>query len=152
MSSTCTSSVPKEDVVFPRMLYCDWRCSQTLIGLSPALPGALLCNATRRLGDRKLVILCQRVQGSIRAVRVVRNTQVFQTETRVVADVVFRLVDPFGANWLDSQLPCFPGVDSCECVIGQDQCAFLFHYSFRVVSLWAFHGLRICEWIAVDRR
>jgi len=64
--------------------------------------------------------------------------------------IVFRLVDPFGANWLDSQLPCFPGVDSCECVIEQNRCAFLFHCSFRVVSLWAVHGLRICEWIAVD--
>jgi len=34
--------------------------------------------------------------------------------------IVFRLVDPFGANWLDSQLPCFLGVDSCQCVIEQD--------------------------------
>jgi len=82
-----TSSVPKEDDVFPRMLYCDSRCSQMLPGLSPALPGALLCNTTRRLGDGKRVILCQRVWGSVRAVRAVRNTLVFQTETRVVADV-----------------------------------------------------------------
>ena len=37
--------------------------------------------------DRKRVILCQRVRGSVRAVRVVRNTRVFKTETRVVADV-----------------------------------------------------------------
>jgi len=86
MSSRRTSSVPKEDVVFPRMLYCDLRCSQTLTGLSLALPGALLCNATRRLGDRQHVILRQRVRGSVRAVRAVRNTRVFQTETRVVAD------------------------------------------------------------------
>jgi len=80
MSSRRTSSVPKEDVVFPRMLYCDSRCSLTLSGLSPALPGALLCNGKR-------VILCQRVRGSVRAVRAVQNTRVFQTETRVVADV-----------------------------------------------------------------
>jgi len=86
MSSRRTSSVPKEDVVFPRMLYCDSRCSQTLTGLSPALPGALLCNATRRLGDGQRVILRQRVRGSVRAVRAVRNTLVFQTETGVVAD------------------------------------------------------------------
>jgi hypothetical protein len=86
MSSRRTSSVPKEDV-FPKMLDCDSRCSQTLPGLSPALPGALLCNATHRLGDGKRVILRQRVRGSVRAVRAVRNTRVFQTETRVVADV-----------------------------------------------------------------
>jgi hypothetical protein len=52
-----------------------------------ALPGALLCNATRRLGDRQPAILRQRVRGSVRAVRAVRNTRVFQMETRVVADV-----------------------------------------------------------------
>jgi len=84
MSSRRTSSVPKD--VFPRMLYCDSRCSQTLTGLSPALPGALLCNAIRRLGDGQRVILRQRVRGSVRAVRAVRNTRVFQTETGVVAD------------------------------------------------------------------
>jgi hypothetical protein len=79
MSSRRNSSVPKEDDVFPRMLYCDSRCSQTL-------PGALLCNATRRLGDGKSVILYQRVRGSVRALRAVRNTRVFQMETRFVAD------------------------------------------------------------------
>jgi hypothetical protein len=86
MSSRRTSSVTKEDVVFPRMLYCDSRYSQTLTGLSPALPDALQCNATRRLGDGQRVILRQRVRGSVRAVRAVWNTHVFQTETRVVAD------------------------------------------------------------------
>jgi len=70
------------------MLYCDSRCSQTLPGLSPALLGALLCNATCRLGDGQRVIFRQRVRGSVRAVRAVRNTRVFQTETRVVADVI----------------------------------------------------------------
>jgi hypothetical protein len=68
------------------MLYCDSRCSQTLTGLSLALPGAVLCNATRRMGDRQRVLLRQMVRGSVRAVRAVRNTRVFQTETRVVAD------------------------------------------------------------------
>jgi len=29
MISRLTSSIPKEDVVFPRLLYCDLRCSQT---------------------------------------------------------------------------------------------------------------------------
>jgi len=47
----------------------------------------MLCNATRRLGNGKHLILHQRVRGSIRAVRAVRNTRVFQTQTRVVADV-----------------------------------------------------------------
>jgi len=51
----CTSSIPKEDVVFPRLLYCDSRCFQTccrrsqgcfrcspvLPCLSLALPGLL---------------------------------------------------------------------------------------------------------------
>jgi len=88
MSSRRTNSVPKEDVVFPRMLYCDSRCSQTLAGSTPALPGGLLCNATHHLGDGKRVILRQKVRGSIRAVRAVRNTRVFQMETWVVADAV----------------------------------------------------------------
>jgi hypothetical protein len=86
MSSRRTSNVPKEDVVFPKMLYCDLRCSQTLTGLSPALPGTMQCNATRRLGDGQRVILRQRIRDSVRAVRAVRNTRVFQMETRVVAD------------------------------------------------------------------
>ena len=86
MSSRRTSSVPKEDVVFPWMLYCDSRCSQTPTGLSQALPRTLLCNTTRRLADRQCIILRQRVRGSVRAIRAVRNTRVFQTETRVVAD------------------------------------------------------------------
>jgi len=47
----------------------------------------MLCNATRRLDDGQCVILRQRVRGSVRAVRAVRNTRVFLTETRVVADV-----------------------------------------------------------------
>jgi len=47
MISRCTSSVPKENVVFPILLYCDSRRSQTcrrrsqvLPGLSSAPPGA----------------------------------------------------------------------------------------------------------------
>jgi hypothetical protein len=40
-------------------------------------------NATQRLGDVSCLILRQRVRGSVRAVR---NTQVFLTETRFVAD------------------------------------------------------------------
>jgi len=59
--------------------------------------------------------------------------------------ILLRLVDPFGADWRDSQLPCFPGVDRFECVIEQDGCAFCFHYSFPVVLLWAVHGLSVCD-------
>jgi len=47
----------------------------------------MLWNATRHLGDGKHIILRQRVQGSVRAVSAVRNTRVFLTEIRVVADV-----------------------------------------------------------------
>ena len=47
-----------------------------------------VCNATCRLGDGQRVILRQRVRGSVRAVRAVRNTRVFLTEIRVVADDV----------------------------------------------------------------
>jgi hypothetical protein len=86
MTSRRTSSVPKEDVVFPRMLYCDSRCSQKLPGLSPALLGPLLCNTTHHLGDRERVILRQRVRASVGAVTAVWNTCVFLTETKVVAD------------------------------------------------------------------
>jgi hypothetical protein len=43
-------------------------------------------NVTRHLGNRKHVIFCHRVRGSVRAVRAVWNTNVFLTATRVVAD------------------------------------------------------------------
>jgi len=49
-------------------------------------------NATRRLGDGSHLILRQRVGGSARAVRAVRNTRVFQTETTVVADDNFHIL------------------------------------------------------------
>jgi len=39
MISRRTSSVPKEDVVFPRLLYCDSRCSQTCHWRFQVLPG-----------------------------------------------------------------------------------------------------------------
>jgi hypothetical protein len=91
MSSCHPSSVPKEDVVFPRMIYCYSRCSQTLPAVSLALPDAVLWNATSGLGDRQLVILRQRVEGSVIAVRAVRTTPVFQTEITVVGDRGLRL-------------------------------------------------------------
>jgi hypothetical protein len=46
-----------------------------------------VCNTTRPLGDGSCLIPHQSVRGSARAIRAVRNTRVFQTETRVVADV-----------------------------------------------------------------
>ena len=45
-----------------------------------------VCSATRRLGDGQCVILRQSVRGSVRAVRAVQNSRVFQTEIWVVAD------------------------------------------------------------------
>jgi len=45
-----------------------------------------VCNATRYLGEVYREILHQRVRGSVRAIRAVRNTRVFLTETSVVAD------------------------------------------------------------------
>ena len=45
-----------------------------------------ISNVTRHLGDGKHVILRQIVRGSVRAVRAVRNTQVFMTESRVITD------------------------------------------------------------------
>jgi hypothetical protein len=86
MSCRRNSRVPIEDVVLPRMLYCDLRRSQRLPGMSSGLPGALLCITTRFLGDGKGVILSQRVRGSIRAVRAIRNTRVLQMETTLAAD------------------------------------------------------------------
>jgi len=47
------------------------------------------CNASHHLSDGKHEILRQRVQGSVRAIRAVRNTRVFLKETWVVADVAF---------------------------------------------------------------
>jgi hypothetical protein len=44
-----------------------------------------VCNTTRRFGDRSRLIFYQRVQGSVRAIRAVRNTPVRQTETGAVA-------------------------------------------------------------------
>ena len=46
--------------------------------------GASRCSAMQHHWKR--VILCQRVRGSVRAVRAVRNIRVFQPETSVVAD------------------------------------------------------------------
>jgi hypothetical protein len=64
----------------------------------------MLCNATRRLGDGKHVILHQRVRGSVRAVRAVRNTRVFLTETRVVVDEEPWCLD-FESNYYGAGIP-----------------------------------------------
>jgi len=47
-----------------------------------------VCNATRRLGNRSRLIHWERVRGSARAARALRNTRVFQMDTRVVADTL----------------------------------------------------------------
>jgi hypothetical protein len=96
------------------MLYCDSRCSQTLTGLPLAPPSAVPCNATCRLGDRQRVILHQRVRGSVRAVRAVWNTRVFQMETRVVADVSSQDTPKYTSEYapMDTSehvLKCTPG-------------------------------------------
>jgi len=57
------------------------------------------CNATCSLGDGQRVILCQRVRRSTRAVRAVRNTPVFLTEIRVVADAITKLNGTNHAQW-----------------------------------------------------
>ena len=68
----------------------------------------MLCNATRRRGDGQHVILHQRVRGSIRAVRGIRNTRVFLTETRVVADDVRSApkCPPAGVWWASWRIRC----------------------------------------------
>ena len=48
--------------------------------------GGPVCNATCRWGDGSCLICCQRVDGSVRAVRAVRVTRVFMTETRFTTD------------------------------------------------------------------
>jgi hypothetical protein len=88
MISRRTSSVPKEEVVFPD-------CSTVIRGASRRsqvrLKGTISVQLTlsRRLDDGQRVILHQRVRGSVRAVRAVRNTRLFLTETRVVADEMY---------------------------------------------------------------
>jgi hypothetical protein len=52
--------------------------------MSLAIPGALLYNPIRPIGERMQVILSHTVPDSVRAVRDVQNTRVFLMETRVV--------------------------------------------------------------------
>jgi hypothetical protein len=87
----------------------------------------MLCNATRRLGNGKRVILPPRVRGFIWAVIVVRNTWVFLMETKVVADVLnssharamIRPVD-FENNKIHQtnfQINCVPGYSIFQLLI-----------------------------------
>jgi len=75
--------------------------------------------------DGKCVILRLRVRGSVRAVRAVRNTRVFLTETRVVADEAQEIHKGDGATVIEVDLR----LD-----------LRLFHFSFGhadfLVSLW----------------
>jgi len=56
MISKRTSSVPKEDVVFPRLLHCDLRCSQTCRRPSQVLPGLLLALPVTLKAGRKALL------------------------------------------------------------------------------------------------
>jgi len=90
------------------------------------IPGAMSrkyeCNLTCRLGNRMRAILCQRVRGSIRAVRAIWNHQVFLMETRIVANVSDNSVsDKCGSNKCSSdkvsemvsdKVPDNPGSDT----------------------------------------
>jgi hypothetical protein len=88
----------KPDAGAASVIYNATRCKNKRHGIIAA--AREVCNATRRLGDGSRLILRQRVRGSARAVRAIRNTRVFQTETRVVADVL----DSFSAGRLLSLL------------------------------------------------
>jgi hypothetical protein len=61
--------------------------------------------------------------------------------------IVFSVVNPLRANWLNMQLPCSPGVESGEGVIEQDQSAFFLLRSFPVISLKDFQIFCVGEWI-----
>jgi len=61
-------------------------CKNTRHGIKAA--GREVCNATRCRGDGSHLFLSQRVRGLVRAVKVVRNTRLFLTETRFVADAI----------------------------------------------------------------
>jgi hypothetical protein len=74
----------KPDAGVASVMYNATHCNNKRHGI--LIAAREVCNATRRLGDGLRLSLRQRVQGSARAVRAVRKTQVFQSETRVVAD------------------------------------------------------------------
>ena len=69
-----------------------------------------VCNSTRRLRDGVCFSLCQRVRGSVSSVSTGRNTRVFLTETRFVADDSedWLLITPFkisAVQFVAAQLP-----------------------------------------------
>jgi hypothetical protein len=51
-----------------------------------------VCNATHHLGEELYLIFRQRARGPVRAMRAIRNTWLFLTEIRFVADVFPRLL------------------------------------------------------------
>jgi hypothetical protein len=73
----------KPDAGVASIIYNMTHCSNKRHGIIAA--AREVCNATRRVGDGSRLILRPRVQGSARSARAVRNTRVFQAETRVVA-------------------------------------------------------------------
>jgi hypothetical protein len=51
--------------------------------------------------------------------------------------IVFCFVDPFGANWLDSQLACFPGVESWNVLLSRIDalCSSIGHFQWHHCGL-----------------
>jgi len=68
MISRCTSRVPKEDVLFPRLLYCDSRCSQTCCRRSEA------CYQHTETGRQQSQTCRRSSQGLSRAPKVLSGT------------------------------------------------------------------------------
>jgi hypothetical protein len=76
----------KPDARAASAIYNTTRCKYKRHGIIAA--AREVCNMTRPLGNGLHLIVCQRVRGSMKAVRDVWNTRVFEMETRVVADEI----------------------------------------------------------------
>ena len=64
-------------------------CKNKRHGITPA--AREICNMTYCSDHMSRRILCQRVRGSVRALRAIWHTRMFQMETRVVADAPVNL-------------------------------------------------------------
>jgi hypothetical protein len=74
----------KLDTGVPSVIYNAMRRKNGRHGIIAA--AREVCNTTHRLGDGSRLILHQRARSSVRAIRAIQITRVFQTETGVVAD------------------------------------------------------------------
>jgi len=122
---------------------------EVLPDMSPALQGTLLCNAKRRPGDGKRVILRQRVRGSVRAVRAVQNTRLFLTETRLVADVLgaYCLIS---SSWWSKKLQWYLLNSGSSVRISQCFCRYTIYVSIAGCSITQYRSanMRSCNsWI-----